>query len=1377
MDDLPKIRATEVGEYIRHHSCERRFKLGFNNREEARRVPFSVRLFNAIDPVLQASGRNRENEWENSLQNAGLFNLTPYQPNISSQDRFTSWQDFIQQVEVLDANRNAYGREIDIESNLGAFHVNGRIDFVIIRWVEGKPELWIVETKDSRRDRTYHRVQVTMYRMIVKELLENRPISIHGIQITSSDIRCVVARIDESTNEPQSILELEPLSELAREESDINWLLSDAGPLLRITQTELSELHYRLDLKCDGCVFNTHCLPESGLERRLELLGIEPSTIQVLKEAGISTIDDLAVIDTEGIPASQIRNNPGFGYRLDLLKLQAQARRRTLPGGMNNPDEFPVTFLPYTTQGELPEHEINGHRLVRVYLNVDYDYVENRLVALAAHVTKSDGQLNTGDLRDKNGQWIGFDPIVKELLNTGTERPLQGEDIVELLPAEWTGRYEVDTGREMQLIQNFFRRLIAAIDAVARTAQAPVHFYVWSRLEMTHLIEACSRVDSRLLSHLRELLGCREDLEQLIYSCLQQEVSNRFALGWTGRGLAVVTSLTWFGRRYHWSRIVSGSEVRLDTLFTQDIFDFKTTLDLKADNTWAQNEDERASSHKFEIRSRFYDSITAPYWYAYWRARIFPDPNDPNLPSQVRSAIRRYQQAVRQPNNLVEYLRARTQALRWIEERVRFKNSEIAKPLLTIADLPDFELGVASTARAAIDFLVLDHHVKLTDWITKHLAPPSNRVPLGETIPVKNLRSLGQQQLTAELDLEAYGLDKDALNARIKIHEGSLVRVSVYSGDPHVGQTLRQLLYGGTTCKLQDIDWETEQITLTAIPSSGSRYLLSSIAFYDEGPVFDGYATIDENVSDFVSGEVERRLRSVVNSPAFHWFDPVSPRIPDAQNIPSAEHNRYQVLLVTLNLDSGRRLATSQIDSILEGLNAQTQLLQGPPGTGKTTTTAVATLLRILHGCQHGDIVLIGATTHTALDNLLQRIDSIIDAFSQHAQLSNLVMPNITLSKVHSSRGAIPENQSLGRIEDFPSQPSKTFVARARRNSVLVIGGTTVALLKLARELPGRDLPNGLNTPLLVIDEASMMVFPHFLALATLVEQRGQIMLAGDHRQLAPIVAHDWEREDRPPVILYQPYVSAYQAIDKLARNHPDVSAHAIKRSSLNFTFRLPPAIRDLIARLYRLDDIELEGLANNSLNGSQESNQVSGSWEKVWQGDTGLFLVLHSERNSRQSNELEVQIIEHILSANPDLPANSVAIVTPYRMQRTLLQSRLNIGAGPVGIVDTVERLQGGERPTVVVSAVASDPHSISANAQFILNLNRSNVAFSRSEERLIVVCSEELINHIPAELDNYDSAMLWKALRYVCSQLLAETALDSATVHILTPPVDHIR
>ena len=46
-----------------------------------------------------------------------------------------------------------------------------------------------------------------------------------------------------------------------------------------------------------------------------------------------------------------------------------------------------------------------------------------------------------------------------------------------------------------------------------------------------------------------------------MYSAVREEVDRRFALGWTGRGLGVVASLAWAGRRFHWVRQVDGVEI------------------------------------------------------------------------------------------------------------------------------------------------------------------------------------------------------------------------------------------------------------------------------------------------------------------------------------------------------------------------------------------------------------------------------------------------------------------------------------------------------------------------------------------------------------------------------------------------------------------------------------------------------------------------------------------------------------------------------------------------------------------------------------------------------------------------------------------------
>ncbi|MGB8686632.1 MAG: AAA domain-containing protein [Microcoleus sp.] len=1351
----PSVRVTEIGEYIHYQSCDRRFKLEHNNRQLARELPFVERLFNSLDPVLQEAGRLRENEWETSLQKNGLIDLTLYSQK-SADKKKTPWTTFVAQLQGISSGQRAYGREISIQGDEGAFQIKGQIDFVLILWEADRPKLRIVECKASRRDRTYHRVQVALYRMLVRQLIQVSPVALGGVELRPEDIECVVARIDESTNKSQLILDLEPFK-LDTEEADINRLLASEGSLNRVVQADLADLDYQIDPKCDGCVFNIHCLSESARFRRLELIGLDPSAVRVLRGAGIDKIDDLAELDLHGQQAVQVRQDPSFSDNLELIQLKAKTRRRTLPGGNINPDSYEVELLPYAGQGQLPEHVINSERLIRVYLSVDYDYVENRIGALAAHVTKSEGQLHTS-FTQVNGHWQP-DPTVKERWEVGRdrnnrpvyeERSLQGREVIEFQTSPWTGEYREDTGAEKQLIQGFLMKLVEAIHEVAEAETAPIHFYVWSRSEMTQLLEGCSRVSSQLLGNLRELLGCRESLEQLIYSCLHDEVDRRFALGWTGRGLAVVTSLSWFGRRYHWRRRVSGAEVDLEQAFTQDIFDFKTDLDLDAQGQWAAKPSEQVSKHKFEIRSRFYDSLTAPYWRAYWRK--LPDPTDPNLSPAVAKAIERYNSA-RKPNYLKDYFRARVHALRWVEESIRSKNSEIVKPSLVIADLLEFTLGVDNAAQAGIDYLRLDQHVKVTNWIATHLVPPVYRVPLGRTIPISDVVSHGNNKLTATINLDRYGINYEVFETNCTIEKGNFVRISPCFNDPHCGQTFGQLLRGGSTCVVDNIDWETRQIELSVRQTNKpDRYQLPGRFYNQEEDIFS-YATLDESPSDFVAGKVDNRLISRLGNHVCQWFDPERPQIPPQQALAAQKLEQYQNLLESLTLPNGQKLATDQVAAAVSGLTARIQLLQGPPGTGKTQTTAIATFLRILARCSIGDIVLIAAPTHTAVNNLLLRLDSLLPILQQQADRSGLTVPPIKLSRVDRKEGEyfIEKN-----VECFPSKPCAAKLKKMRSDAVLVIGGTTSALLKLSLEM------KGIQVPILIVDEASMMVFPHFLSLATLVKSDGEIMLAGDHRQLSPIVAHNWEQEDRPPIQLYKPYVSAYDAVKNIKIT--GVSDLAILSSALSFTFRLPPLICNLISRIYRLDNIELKGRLPDSNSLLQEESR-------------GLILVLHAERQSKRSNMLEVRIIEKIIAAAKTKRAienESVAIVTPHRAQRTLLKNYLNDSGDLIDVIDTVESLQGDERPYIIVSATASDPSAISKNVEFILDLNRSNVAFSRAQKQLIVVCSKTLLDHIPAELEHYEETMLWKSLRAVCSQLIGTEIVDGHQVQVFMPPPD---
>lgn len=1388
------ISVTDIGEYIRHRSCDRRFHLNVHYDREVRdRLPFFDRLLNTLDPVLREVGREREDQWETELKGNGFIDLTETLPRGEHDE--VAWSAFAASLAALPPGQLAYGRQVQVGGVIGAFRVSGIIDFVLLRWSDGLPHLCLVECKASRRDRTYHRVQVAVYRMLLRGMLNGGPVVVAGTQVPACAIECVVARIDEDSNTNQSILGLPPL-DLASEEADVQRLLAAGGRLHWVATAPLDQIGYQIDSKCDGCVYNVHCLAEGARLRQPELLGLDPVTTRLLKDAGLDTLDKLAnppVFDTPEIAA--LKRDPGFSENLDLLRVKARARRHTLPGGRGTSGEFDVESVPNTGVGHLPPHEMEGRRLLRIYLVVDYDYSENRIGALSAHVTRSCGRLHTRFIDTPEGRRA--DPVVYEQLEAASgaeakaaaeERPLpHGQELIEIKTARWKGNnYEDDTAAERELIQRFFYKLVNLIAREAGQDAIPIHFYVWSQLEMRQLIEGCCRAGSQLLGHLRQLLGCREGLEQLIYSSLQDEIDRRFALGWTGRGLGVVGSLMWYGRRYHWKRLVNGRPYDLDHEFTQNIFDFKTHLYLNAANEWA--DEASGTRHTFEIRSRFQDSLPAAYWHALWRT--LPASDAVKHP-RLKYAIECYNRA-RVPNMLEEYLRARTHALRWLEEGIKPKNNEIAKPALSIADLPDFHLDRDDVAKSAIDFLRLDQHVKKSNWIAAHLLPPIIRVPLGRTLALKQARvGNDKKTITATIELTGFGgLTLADLETRCSFARDSFVRLSPWNGDPKNGQTIKQLTSGiGRTCVIQDIDWRTGRVTLDSMYAEEDRYLLSSGASRQAEALYErGYATLDESVSDYVAGRVDDRLQGV--SHVHGWFDPVTPQPPPVAPLPAIDIDAYRRLLAGFLLPPTGRYPASddQAQAVLEGLYTRIGLLQGPPGTGKTTTTALAILVRILAGKRSGDIVLLAAHTHRALDELLQRLDRYREPFACHAEAAGRPLPAIRLVKIHSNDPT--QHVAGGSVCNLAADElgTKKKLTELIGGAVLVIGGTTASLLKLNGEVAKLKTWNsgqGLCGSLLVVDEASMMVFPHFLALATLVPPDGQIMLTGDHRQLAPITAHDWENEDRPPTVIYQPFVSAYDAVRRIiektdGRGTRLVAPTAARRSTLRLTFRLPPVVRELIARIYRQDQIELTGLGRDTTAGPLATGSV---WSHIWRWNVGLFLVVHDEDRSKRSNEVELAVVEQLLALAPKLPAGSVAIITPHRAQRSLFNSRLTAHAGdgkPVDAIDTVERLQGGERPTVIVSATVSDPTSIEANVEFILDLNRANVAFSRVQDRLVVVCSRTLLNHIPAEVEHYQSAMLWKSLRELCSVLVAQTEVNGHQVQILTPPpeaasVDH--
>jgi DNA replication ATP-dependent helicase Dna2 len=79
-------------------------------------------------------------------------------------------------------------------------------------------------------------------------------------------------------------------------------------------------------------------------------------------------------------------------------------------------------------------------------------------------------------------------------------------------------------------------------------------------------------------------------------------------------------------------------------------------------------------------------------------------------------------------------------------------------------------------------------------------------------------------------------------------------------------------------------------------------------------------------------------------------------------------------------------------------------------------------------------------------------------------------------------------------------------------------------------------------------------------------------------------------------------------------------------------------------------------------------------------------------------------------------------------------------------GAVDTVERFQGQQRDVVLASYAVGDPDTIADEDEFLQSLNRFNVMASRARAKVVVLVSEELIQHLPNDIEVLRASRLLK-------------------------------
>ena len=429
--------------------------------------------------------------------------------------------------------------------------------------------------------------------------------------------------------------------------------------------------------------------------------------------------------------------------------------------------------------------------------------------------------------------------------------------------------------------------------------------------------------------------------------------------------------------------------------------------------------------------------------------------------------------------------------------------------------------------------------------------------------------------------------------------------------------------------------------------------------------------------------------------------------------------------------------------TIERALNAKDLfLLQGPPGTGKTTAIVEMVLQTLRHNPKAR--ILICSETHVAVDNALDRLSACPDLgqighVMRHRQFSKGYQFDVP--ELKNSVTAARANQAWSEALEFAPELTRRLWQRLsegrekvpawlRRNLAdrhQIIG---VTCNQLAHLIDTRSLAFDLA----IVDECSKATLPEWL-MPLSVAAKG--ILVGDHKQLPPSFCSE-EIEVLKDLQEHQEQLIRNGVIDRIFDLAP--STH---KGVLATQYRMRPEIGEVVSQAF------YDGQLRHGRAPSPCSNDAPIGW--ITYRTKRRFPTHPRGSNGSPSNPIEARLIVRALARLvDDVPDGqyppSVAVITPYRAQKSLIQEHLRVRVDLTKKllhieVDTVDAFQGREADVVLFSFVRNQ-----GSARFYGDPRRLNVALSRAKERVLLVGSLDYLRHRARDVP---------ALNLLCQQL----------------------
>uniref|UniRef100_A0A3Q4GL09 RNA helicase n=1 Tax=Neolamprologus brichardi TaxID=32507 RepID=A0A3Q4GL09_NEOBR len=399
-------------------------------------------------------------------------------------------------------------------------------------------------------------------------------------------------------------------------------------------------------------------------------------------------------------------------------------------------------------------------------------------------------------------------------------------------------------------------------------------------------------------------------------------------------------------------------------------------------------------------------------------------------------------------------------------------------------------------------------------------------------------------------------------------------------------------------------------------------------------------------------------------------------------------------------------------------------LVFGPPGTGKTITVVEA--INQVSKADPSARILACAPSNSACDLLCERLQVNMDSHQIYRVYASSRDPNSKYCNWDESKDSF-----------VPPQKEVTMKYKV-----------VVTTMVTAGRLVSGGIPVG-HFSHVFVDEGGQAVEPEcVIAIAGLLDaEKGQLVLAGDPKQLGPILRSPLAIEHGLGLSLLERLMRHNSLYQKNTDGHFDTRFV----TKLLRNYRSHSAILKIPNELFYENELQVFA--------DQWERETYCNWEYL--PKKGFPVIFHGvmgkdEREANSPSFFNVSEIEVLIDyltklmetqgkkGLPKLSATDIGIIAPYRKQVEKIQKALRFVPALSRWSDlkelkvgSVEEFQGQERKIIMVSTVRSSINYVKMdrdfNIGFLSNEKRFNVALTRARSLLIVVGNPVILKKDP--------------------------------------------